>query len=243
MKKLVYKIIFFIATIVFLFSVFKISEYVYLLYQQDKLKDNLQEYVHVSNDGPPKVDWEALMQLNSDVVAWIHIPDTSISYPIVQGSDNEYYLNHDVAKQELYSGSIFLDAFANHKFEDSHSIIYGHNVKYGTMFADLEKFKDKTFYEAHPYIYITTPTQTFRGEVFSIYTTVDTSSSYETEFSNESIFLDFLQGIQEQSDFASAMEFNMEDKVVTLSTCSYERDGQPSELRYVVHAKLVAYDE
>ena len=132
-KKIIYDILFVIALAVFLFSAYKLISIYYLNYQEGKEKDAVQEVAKVPKN-PEKedftIDWKALKEKNPEVVGWILIPDTDISYPIVQGSDNSYYLNHTFEKKENYAGAIFMDAGADASFQDRNTIIYGHNVKH-----------------------------------------------------------------------------------------------------------------
>ena len=229
-KKIIYDILFVIALAVFLFSAYKLISIYYLNYQEGKEKDAVQEVAKVPKN-PEKedftIDWKALKEKNPEVVGWILIPDTDISYPIVQGSDNSYYLNHTFEKKENYAGTIFMDAGADASFQDRNTTIYGHNVKHGTMFAELENFKEQTFFEKHPYLYIFTEKQNYRCEIFSIYTTTATD------------FKGYVDMVKELSDFKRKVSIKRCDRIVSLSTCSYERNGQPDELRYLLHAKLV----
>ena len=188
------------------------------------------------------IDWKALKEKNPEVVGWILIPDTDISYPIVQGSDNSYYLNHTFEKKENYAGAIFMDAGADASFQDRNTIIYGHNVKHGTMFAELEKFKEQAFFEQHPYLYIFTEQQNYRCEIFSMYSTSATSASYRLQYADDADFKSYVDMVRELSDFNRKVSVKGQDRIVSLSTCSYERDGQPSELRYLLHARLVKWD-
>ena len=174
----------------FLFSAYKLISIYYLNYQEGKEKDAVQEVAKVPKN-PEKedftIDWKALKEKNPEVVGWILIPDTDISYPIVQGSDNSYYLNHTFEKKENYAGAIFMDAGADASFQDRNTIIYGHNVKHGTMFAELEKFKEQAFFEQHPYLYIFTEQQNYRCEIFSMYSTSATSASYRLQYADEGV--------------------------------------------------------
>lgn len=244
-KKIIYDILFVIALAVFLFSAYKLISIYYLNYQEGKEKDAVQEVAKVPKN-PEKedftIDWSALKEKNPEVVGWILIPDTDISYPIVQGSDNSYYLNHTFEKKENYAGAIFMDAGADASFQDRNTIIYGHNVKHGTMFAELEKFKEQGFFEKHPYLYIFTEKQNYRCEIFSMYSTTATSDSYWLQYADDADFLSYVDMVKKRSDFKRAISIQNRDRIVSLSTCSYERDGQPSELRYLLHAVLVKWD-
>lgn len=244
-KKIFYTTLMLIAGAVFLFSAYKVGTMLYQYYLQDQEKETLLKMVNLSNHPetePFTIDWKALKETNADVIGWILIPDTNISYPIVQGNDNAYYLNHTVEKTYLYSGAIFLDAHAKADFHDRNTIIYGHNIKYGTMFAQLEKFKDEDFFRKHPYIYIFTPDKNYRCEVFSIYTTKATSPSYKTQFINDDDFADYLNMVTKNSDHKSEYAASKLDHIVTLSTCSYEAGGEASELRYLLHARMVTFE-
>ena len=244
-KKIIYDILFVIALAVFLFSAYNLISIYYLNYQEGKEKDAVQEVAKVPKN-PEKedftIDWSALKEKNPEVVGWILIPDTDISYPIVQGSDNSYYLNHTFEKKENYAGAIFMDAGADASFQDRNTIIYGHNVKHGTMFAELEKFKEQAFFEQHPYLYIFTEQQNYRCEIFSMYSTSATSASYRLQYADDADFTSYVDMVRELSDFNRKVSVKGQDRIVSLSTCSYERDGQPSELRYLLHARLVKWD-
>lgn len=244
-KKILYDILIVIALIVFLFSGYQLFNIYYLNYQEGKETKNIQEIAKVKKN-PEKedftIDWKALQKKNPKIIGWILIPDTDISYPIVQGEDNDYYLTHTFENKENYAGAIFLDAYAQKNFKDKNTIIYGHNVKHGTMFADLEKFKEASFYKKHPYVYVFTPKQNYRAEVFSFYTTEADSASYRLQYGDEEDYLSYLNMIYQLSESKRKMNLEAKDHIVTLSTCSYERNGQPSNLRYLLHAKLVKWN-
>lgn len=244
-KKIVYDLLFLIALSVFLFSAYQLGTIYLQNYKENKETKGLQEISKVP-ENPEKeeftVDWDALKKKNDQIIAWIRIPDTDISYPIVQGEDNDYYLTHTFEKKENYAGAIFMDAAAHADFSDLNTIIYGHNVKHGTMFADMEKFKDQTFFEEHPYVYIFTPEQNYRCEVFSMYSTTADSDSYAISYGSDEDYLAYATMVKEKSDFAREVVLKASDHMVSLSTCSYERDGQPSDMRYLLHAKMVKWD-
>ena len=98
----------------------------------------------------PKVDFTALQMINPDVVGWIYIEGTNVNYPIVQANDNDYYLYRLISGETNSSGSIFLDAGASELFQSRNNTLYGHNMKNGTMFADITDYVDQEFYEQHP---------------------------------------------------------------------------------------------
>lgn len=243
-RNFLYNIAFIVALAIFLFSAYKLGSIYYLNYQESKEKKAVQEIANIPKE-PQKenvnIDWKALKEKNSQIIGWIYIPDTEISYPIVQGDDNAYYLTHTFEKKENYAGAIFLDVNANKNFKDRNTIIYGHNVKHGTMFAELEKFKDEKFFKEHPYVYIFTEKQNYRSEVFSMYSTISESASYVIDYGSDTDFMNYVDMVKNESDFKTDVKVGKDDKIISLSTCSYERDGKLTDMRYLLHAKLVAW--
>ena len=100
--------------------------------------------------GPPQVDFDALRQIDENVVAWLYSPGTSIHYPVVQAEDNEYYLTHMFGKKKNSAGAIFLDAGCSPDFSDMHTVIYGHHMKNDTMFSSLTGYLQPGYYEPAP---------------------------------------------------------------------------------------------
>lgn len=184
---------------------------------------------------PIGVDFSLLLQQNGDVAAWIYSPDTPINYPVVHGADNEYYLNHFIDGTVTDSGTPFIDCLCTGDFSDQNTVIYGHHMKDGSIFASLSNYGSAGYYEAHPCLYLNTPAQNYRIEVFSGYMTEPDSDSYIFDFSEESDYLDFLQRMRAKSDFPSSVELGPDDRIVTLSTCTYEH----YDARYVIQGKLV----
>lgn len=124
--------------------------------EQDEMSENAIAW--------PVVDFAALESINSDCVAWIRIDGTEIDYPVVQGHDNSFYLKHLFDGEWNGAGCIFLDSRVNPDLSDRHSVLYGHHMKNGTMFSDIAKYKDQTFYENHTTGMILTPTENYRIE-------------------------------------------------------------------------------
>ena len=184
---------------------------------------------------PFEVDFEALKKINDEIVGWIYCPGTPINYPLLKANDNDYYLHRSYDRSYLFNGSIFVEARNQPLFLDSNTIIYGHNMRDGSMFEALENWQDPSFYETHPYILIFTPDQDYVVILFSGYTTSATSDSYQI-FSGPGEELDaYLQSAVSQSDFSTSVELDPNAKYVMLSTCSYVFDNS----RYVLHGMLL----
>ena len=191
--------------------------------------------------GLPRVDFEHLAQINPDVVGWIYIKDTNINYPIVQGRNNNYYLDKLFDGTYNAAGSIFLDAACSSDFLDSHSIIYGHNMKDKSMFADLMKYKDQIFFEDHAEGLLVTPTAVHRIVFFSGYVSHNWTDAWELEFRDIS-FSKWLKNIEARSFFDTTDLPDEDDRILTLSTCTYEFD----DAKYVLHgyvAEVIAYTD
>lgn len=179
-------------------------------------------------------DFAHLKSINSDVIGWIQLPGTKINYPIVQGSDNDYYLNHTVYGEENSGGAIFMDAAIQDGFDDKNAIIYGHNLKSGAMFSRLNRYARKSFWNANRYIYITTPTGMDVYEVFSAYQTMADADIYYYGFSEDQYYQDYLNRIMSYSIFHAGVSVGVEDTIITLSTCAND-----TTQRFIVHAKKI----
>ena len=172
--------------------------------------------------------------MNSDVVAWVCCPDTVINYPVVHGGDNEYYLTHLVDGTENGNGTLFIDWKNSRDFSDENTVVYGHHMQSGKMFACLVEYADQDFFDAHPIIYLVTPEAKYKIELFSGYTTTFDSSAYTLRFSSTHEYAEWLREIAGKSDFKANMHLNTNDHIITLSTCAYSF----YDARYVVHGRL-----
>lgn len=185
---------------------------------------SLSEETETPSDAP-EIDFDALLSINSDCVGWIYIPKTEISYPIVQGSDNSYYLKHLFDGKWNSSGCIILDYRVDTSLSDRHSIIYGHHMKNGTMFSGLTKYKEQNHYENHSVGYIITPEQTYKIEFFAGYVADVTDSAWKIDFESDEDFENWIEEANKKSWFTSDISPAVTDRILTLSTCSYEFDN------------------
>ena len=183
----------------------------------------------------PEINFKALQEVNPDVIGWIYSPDTTINYPVVQGDDNAYYLKHLADGTENRNGCPFLDVQNRPDFTDDISIIYGHHMQNGTMFACVSWYEDQSYYDEHPVMYLMTPEAAYRIELFSGYITTMDSSAYMQNFGSIRDQTDWLKEVSSRSDFKANLEISAHDRVITLSTCAYRFENA----RYVLHGKLV----
>ncbi len=184
----------------------------------------------------PTVDFESLQAINPDVIAWIIMEGTNINYPVVQGKDNSEYLYKLVDGSSNSAGSIFMD-YRNHTdFIGRNTVLYGHHMKNETMFAPITNYKKQSFYDEHPTCLILTPEGNYTLEFFAGYVASMNSDAWKLEFESDDEYGAWLEQSVANSTFQSNICPTPQDRVVTLSTCSYEYD----DARYVLLGILTA---
>ena len=193
------------------------------------------EEVDDGEEGTPqfRVNFDELLAINPDTIGWIRFsPEPSIiSYPIVQGEDNDEYLHKTFSANENTLGAIFLNAGNQPDFSDRNSIIYGHRMKDGSMFRHLQDYEERAFWENNPYFYIYTPDgREITYHIYSAGQVEDTSDTYLTSFASDEEYQAFLDMTKEVSLYDTGVELTTEDTIVTLSTCTSASD----EHRFVV---------
>lgn len=175
-----------------------------------------------------KVDFDALKAINPDVVAWIRFREPAeINYPVVKGRDNEEYLNRTFEANTNKLGTLFVDMDNSGDFSDRNTFIYGHNMKNGTMFAQLMNYKDKSYYEANPYFYIYTPDgKASKYQIFSAGVVLDVSDNYTWSYASDEEFLAYLDLAKRSSAYDTGVELGVDSKIVSLSTCTNVADEE-----------------
>ena len=181
----------------------------------------------------PQVDFQELAGINPDIVGWIYIPGTNINYPVVRGTDNDYYLNRLFDGTYNKSGCIFMDYRCEPDFSGKNSIIYGHHMKNGSMFASLMEYKEKGFYEEHSVALLVTPDAYYEIRLFSGYVADNWDSAWDMGLSGAE-FEAWLKEICQKSTFEPVALPGADDRIVTLSTCTYEF----ADAKYVVHGYI-----
>lgn len=180
-----------------------------------------------------QIDLAALREVNEDVVGWIRIPETKINYPLMQGEDNDYYLNRTWQGNRNSVGSIFLECMSNPDLMDYNTIVYGHNMKDGSMFATLRKY-NQAYWEAHPYVYLLTDAGVYRYEIFAAYKAEVDAPTYGLSFNQSKTRANFINHALENSVIETQIVPEKMDRILTLSTCS----GSGYATRWVVQARL-----
>ncbi len=188
-----------------------------------------------------EIDFESLKARNEDIYAWITIPGTEIDYPVVQrmGSEDLYdnfYLNHTVDLVEGYPGAVYSQPVNRKDFMDSVTVLYGHNMKDGSMFGCLHDYADKDYFDRNHTVVIHTPDNVYLYEIFAAVDFSDALLPYEYDFSNSEEVQRYLDDIREcAGNFREGMEVSKESRILTLSTCYSTEDSK----RLLVEAVLV----
>lgn len=183
------------------------------------------------------IDFDQLEVINQALKGWIYIPALNIEYPVVQGTDNIYYLDHTFEKKENKAGAIFMDYNADPQMTDYNTFIYGHNMKNGSMFGKLKNFiRDEELCDSRPYIYYFTREKNYQYLIVSYYVTEDGSYSYSLP-ADETEYEDYLGYILALSPYKCSREIPEEGPILTLSTCYGNAGGTQ---RFLVHGILTA---
>ena len=172
---------------------------------------------------------------NKDVVGWISIEGIPVDCPVVQAEDNTFYLKHDADGNISINGAIFLDYRCDPISLTGISILYGHHMKDGSMFASLVKYKDEKIFKNNPIIEFATLEKTYQWQIFSVLITDPSYDYLKTEFSDIEHYLAFITGLQANSIFETGIFLSESDDILILSTCTYEYENA----RFVIVAKKI----
>ena len=176
-----------------------------------------------------EIDYEQLKSINKDAAAWLYSPDTVIDYPVMRANDYSYYLNHLSDGTVNANGSLFIDYNNAADFSGELTVIYGHHMKSGRMFGSLVGYKEQSYYDEHPHMYLYTEQGNYRIDL--IYGTVIGAGQWrERAFMYEENTDSLLAFAKSNTTFVSDVEYSEGDRLIALSTCSYEFDNA----RYVV---------
>ena len=244
MKKWIYRILFVVCLGVFGYSAFQLWTIYQQQHQVTAETDTYKKMAEKEKTLDP--DWEALKAENEQIVGWLYVPNCHASFPMVQGTDNSYYLYHTASGAENPMGAIFVDANATPGFADDNTIIYGHSVEGGGMVTDLKFFEDPTFFEDNKYFYILTPDVNYRCDIVSFVKTVDGSVFYTTKFGD--FREDTLARMKAEADrpdnhsYYREQNLTEQDRLVSISTCNLDY-GFESDQRYVLTGVLRPTDE
>ena len=193
------------------------------------------ETISIENTEEPNEETERMLQVkqlqeqNTDIVGWLEIENTNINYPILQGTDNSYYMTHNYKKENSKNGSIFLDANYNWNIPSNNLLIYGHNLGNGMMFQELLKYEKESFYQEHPIIRFTTTEEDAQYEIISVFKSRVYHKSEKNVFryyfflnnESEEEYNQFVKNAKNASIYPIDATANYGNQLITLSTCSY----------------------
>lgn len=199
-----------------------------------------------AQDTPPDipVDFDKLQEINPDVYAWITVPGTPIDYPVLQRpDDNSYYLTHTIDREEKAEGAIYTENYNSTDFQDANTVIYGHDMKNGTMFRSLLEYQDRAFFDENREILIYTPDAVRHYKIFAAYPYDNRHLLLSFDFTDKSVYRQYLDSIFAIRDMNacidSSVEVDTDDKIITLSTCY----GAQREMRYLVQGVLTETEQ
>ena len=264
MKKIFVDVFMLICIILFLFSAWKLWG-IYQEYKEARKEyEQLREYIQSSDEtdsglsdglgeggekggdaseqsAPIRVDFDKLRELNPEIVGWIYIAGTSINYPVLQTEDNDYYLHHTYERKENRSGAIFMDCHCDRRGDSQNTILYGHNMKDGSMFGSLKKMYDIDYnaqadFRQHPFIWLITPTGATEYEIYACreinLQEKEDREVYLVDAGSEEEYQSYLNLQKSKAQYDTGVSPQASRKMLTLSTCtSGTRDG-----RFVVQA-------
>ena len=198
--------------------------------QEAAVQQQVLEEHYVQEEAEPElaelpIDFVGLQEVNPEIYAWIEVPDTNINYPILQheGEDQSYYLTRDVNGKENQAGSIYTEDYNNKDFQDPHTVLYGHNMKNGSMFHNVRYFSEKEFFEEHDTLYIYMPEKILTYEIIACYEYNDRHLLGSFDFDDEEAYAAYLEEIMNPRSMYTLIregaEVTVEDKLLTLSTC------------------------
>ncbi len=185
-----------------------------------------------------EIDFDSLRETNSDIVAWLYYEGTNINYPIVQGSDNDYYLHITFEGTWAIGGTLFVDAITEDPFNQFNTIVYGHHMKDHSMFGDLQELKDIEYAKEHPQFELITPEGKYHLRVCAFLNEPSDSEVYTTNYHDDAGKQKYIDLIKSSALYVTDEEMTPDDRLVVLSTCAYEYKNA----RYMVIGKMIPWE-
>ena len=192
------------------------------------------------------IDFDGLTKVNPEIYAWVHVPDTNIDYPILQheGEDQSYYLTRDIYGESNQAGSIYTEDYNNKHFQDPNTIIYGHNMKNGSMFHNVRYFAEREFFDEHEELYIYMPGKILKYQIINCYVYDDRHLLGSFDLSKEDVHEAYLEEIMSPRSMYTmireGVELTTEDKLITLSTCVANQPNNRRLLQAVLLEEIEA---
>lgn len=214
--------------------------------QEEYVNEDAETEVVENEKEELPIDFEGLWEINPEIYAWLRVPDTNIDYPILQHADEDqsYYLTRDIYGASQQAGSIYTEYYNSKDFQDPNTIIYGHNMKNGSMFHNVRCFAEKEYFDAHEELYIYLPEKILKYEIIACYEYDDRHLLASFDFHDEEVYAKYLEEIMNpRSMYAMIREgvsLTTEDKLVTLSTCVANKPNNRRLLQAVLVEEIEA---
>ena len=199
--------------------------------------DEIIDSSQAASLAPFEIDWDYLKGVNSDVVGWLYSPNGAINYPVMQTTDNVFYLRRGFNKEDNTSGSLYANPVSTIGVIHSNYIVYGHNMKDGSMFASIEKYVDQNYYNEYPYMYFLTPGGNYRVDLIAAHIVESTLNNYPEYFQSDWDYQTYLNQITSSSYFGTSASVSGEYQLFTMSTCDYS--GSFNDPRFLLHGLLI----
>ena len=188
------------------------------------------------------LDFKQLKDINTDIYAWLYIPDTNVDYPVAQSirdRDDSFYLSHNIYRDYQFSGTIYSEIKNSLDFHDPVTVLYGHNMLNGSMFATLHYFEDEDFFNKHTTCFVQTPDKLYTYLIYAAYVYDDRHILNSFDFSQEKVFLDYLDSTLNPRTYSGfvrkGVTLDKDSRILTLSTCT----NGGGNTRYLVQGVLV----
>lgn len=220
----------------------------YFFSGNDTNKYIIEETSYISTEIMPvcenhNLNWKKIQKDNSDIYSWIYIPGTKVDYGVVQasgknGEGDDFYLNHNLQKKYEFAGSIYSEMQNAKDYSDPVTVLYGHNMLNGTMFASLHQFEDKKFFKKHKYIYVYTPQHRLTYEIYAAYVYDDRHILNSFDFSDNKILKNYFKyTLNPESVNKNTRKADLDtgSRILTLSTCT----NGAKNTRYLVQGVLI----
>ena len=257
-RKKIWKIVYLLLVLGCLGCILLMASYLLIKKEQTSVQEVQQESIRneymeedVQSDSEAMVaklpiDFEGLWEINPEIYAWLEVPDTNMNYPILQheAEDQSYYLTRDMHGKNNAAGSIYTEYYNNKDFQDPHTIIYGHNMKNGSMFHNVRYFAEREFFEEHEDLYIYLPDKILKYQIIACYEYDDRHLLGTFDFDDEEAYAEYLEDVMNpRSMYAmirEGVEVNVEDKLITLSTCIANKPDNRRLLQAVLVEEIEA---
>ena len=214
--------------------------------QEEFVQEEVQTEIQAEEKADLPIDFAGLQEINPEIYAWIRVPDTNIDYPILQHLDDDqsYYLNRDIYGEINQAGSLYTEYYNSRDFLEPNTIIYGHNMKNGSMFHNIRYFTEREYFDEHEELYIYLPDKIMKYQIIACYEYDDRHLLGSFDFHDEEVYAEYLEQIMNpRSMYAmirEGVELSTEDKLVTLSTCVANKPNNRRLLQAVLVEEIEA---